>query len=247
MVTEDNFNDLSLVELEEKYAGLNFHIIPNLEEYRDINCYRYQYYYEYLNSRADKYDYVMLSDSRDVFFQRDISKYPFDPRIDLFFAEEEKLIKDCGINSGWILDLFGSAALEELKQKVVLCSGTTVGRTHAITRYLSVMNDYVTKVEDEFHQRFGNLGGIDQGIHNYIYYKNQLSDLTVKTMHNNENLFYTIGHVAGDDKNRPFLNDESHFINENGQLCYCVHQYDRLDEAVLRRSLVGNQLICPWD
>jgi hypothetical protein len=236
MVTKNNFDELNLVQLEEIYPCLRFHTIPNLKEHRDINCYRYHFYNEYLNTRADEYEYVMLSDSRDVIFQRDISEYPFDPRVDLFFAEEEKLIKDCGINSGWILDLFGSETLEELKNNVVLCSGTTVGRTYAITRYLAMMANYVTNVEDQFHHRFGYLGGIDQGIHNYIYYKNLLPELTIKTMHNNENLFYTIGHVANDDKNRQFFNDESQFINTDGQLCYCIHQFDRLSDSVLGRK-----------
>ncbi|MEO2176619.1 MAG: hypothetical protein ABGY96_21270 [bacterium] len=239
VVSENNYSDLNLSEIKDQYACLNFYTIQNLQEYRDINCYRYRYYYEILQSQANKYDYVVLSDSRDVLFQRDISEYPFDPETDMFFAEEEKLIKDCVFNSGWILDLFGQKTLEDLKSKVVLCSGTTVGKTHAIMNYLALMNKHVTNVEDEFHQRFGHLGGVDQGIHNYIYYKNELPELAIKTMHNSENLFYTIGHVAKDDANRKFLNSESQFINKDGQLCYCIHQFDRLDESVLGRITLG--------
>lgn len=236
MVTDSNYRERSLAELEKQYPGVRFHLIPELDEYKDINCYRYRYYYDYLVSIDNEFDYVMLSDSRDVYFQRDISRYPFDAEIDLFLAEEEKLIGDCGINSGWIADLFGNPVLEELKQQPVLCSGTTIGKVTAIKDYLTLMTRHVTRVEDEFHCRFGNLGGIDQGIHNYIYYRNQLADLSIRTMHNTDNLFYTIGHVASDDKDRRFLNDESQFINSNGELCYCIHQFDRLDQAILRQS-----------
>lgn len=67
------------------------------------------------------------------------------------------------------MDLFGSDALAELSSKTILCSGRTIAKTNAIIQYLDVLNENVRKVDDEFHQRFANLGGIDQGIHNYIY------------------------------------------------------------------------------
>jgi hypothetical protein len=234
MTTEKNYHNHGLRKLEGDYPCLQFKFIPELEDYRNINCYRYGFYHEYLISHAEYYDYVMIADSRDVIFQRDISQYPFDSQYDLFFAEEEKIIKDCGINSGWILDLFGKDVLDEIENRIVLCSGTTIGKYHAILQYLEVMAEAVSKVESEFLARFGSLGGIDQGIHNYIHYKDLLTGLNIKTMHNNQNLIYTVGHVASDSKPRTFLNAESKFINRSGLVCYCVHQYDRLDKEILQ-------------
>ena len=235
MTTEENYDNHSLGNLEKDYSCLAFKFIQPLEDYGNINCYRYGYFREFLGSLTENHDYVMLTDSRDVIFQRDISSYPFDSAYDLFLAEEEKLIKDCGINSGWIQDLFGNSVLQELENKTVICSGTTIGKQRAILEYLDIMIDIVSNVEDQHIKKFGNLGGIDQGIHNYIYYKNLLPGLNIKPMHNQCNLIYTVGHVAGDDEHRQFLNSESKFINKEGRLCYCVHQYDRLDYELLRK------------
>jgi len=223
-----------LSTLQDEIDCLKFSPIPGPGDNRDINCYRYRHYYDYLRSRSGDYDYVMLSDSRDVIFQRDISKYPFHPETDLFLAEEEKLIGECGINSGWIFDLYGENWRQALKNKTVLCSGTTIGRPPAMLQYLEIMLEHIERVDEEFHERFGYLGGIDQGIHNYLYHANKLTGLSVKTMHNQDNLFYTIGHVAHDDRDRVFLDEQSKFINQDGKLCYCIHQFDRLDEHIRR-------------
>jgi len=232
MTSSEEASSPELSSLPNEYGGLTFSTIPKLKEYRDINCYRYRYYLEYLEPRAEEYEYVMLSDARDVVFQRDISRYPFHSDSDMFFAEEEKLIGDCPINSGWIFDLYGAEYLSELKTRAVLCSGTTIGSPDAIIKYLKAMIEQIERVDTDFHNRFGYLGGIDQGIHNYLFYTNVLADLNIKSMHNRDNMVYTIGHVAQDDKNRVYLNGEHRFINHQGDLCYCVHQHDRLDEKV---------------
>ena len=234
ITTEKNYENHGLKKLEDDYHCLSFAFIPELEDFRNVNCYRYSFYHEYLISLTEKYDYIMLADSRDVIFQRDISQYPFDQQYDLFFAEEEKVIRDCGINSGWIMDLFGQDALNEMKGNTILCSGTTIGKHHAILEYLDVMTKAVLEVKNTFLENHGYLGGIDQGIHNYIYHTGLLRNLNIKTMHNRENLIYTVGHVSNDSKHRDFLNRDSQFINEFGVLCYCVHQYDRLDKEVLQ-------------
>ncbi len=160
MTTCEEIHNRDLLNLQDEYGCVTFHTIAGQEDDRDINCYRYRHFYQYLRSQAVDYGYIMLSDARDVIFQRDISKYPFDPATDLFFAEEEKLIGDCPINAGWILDLYGQACLSELKNRTVLCSGTTFGLPLAVLQYLEVMIEQVDRVDDEFHGRFGYLGGI---------------------------------------------------------------------------------------
>jgi len=218
--------------LHDEIDCLVFSTIPRPGDDRDINCYRYQHFREYLSPRAEDYDYVMLSDARDVVFQRNISQFPFQPGTDLFLAEEEKRIGECGINSGWILDLYGEDCLEALKNRTVLCSGTTIGRTPAMLQYLQLMIEQIDRADARFHERFGFLGGIDQGMHNYLYHTDKFGGLNVRTCHNREGLIYTVGHVAGDDPERAFLDDRARFVNQDGELCYCVHQFDRLGPQV---------------
>ena len=233
MTTCEEIRDGELSILQDEIHCLTFSPMPRMEEERDINCYRYRHFYEFLKPRTQDYEYVMLSDSCDVIFQRDISQYPFTPETDLFFAEEEKLIGDCPFNAGWILDLYGPACLSQLKNRTVLCSGTTIGLPQAVLSYLEAIIEQIDAVDEEFHRRFGYLGGIDQGIHNYLHYRNMLPDLKIRTVPNRENMVYTIGHVAHDDWERQFLDAECRFINQQGELCYCIHQFDRLDVQVL--------------
>jgi len=224
--------DGDLLELQDEIDRLTLSAIAEMADPGDINCYRYRHFRDYLTSRVDDFDHVMLSDARDVIFQRDISRYPFAPDADLFLAEEEKLIGDCPINSGWILDLYGPVHLEDLKQRPILCSGTTLGSPPAMLRYLDAMIEQVETFDAEFRRRFGHLGGIDQGMHNGLYHMDLLPGLRMRPVPNSENMVYTVGHVAHDDSERPFLDGEGRFINQHGELCYCVHQFDRLDVEV---------------
>lgn len=233
ITTQSNFENQGLDKLEDDYPCLEFIFVPEITDYENINCYRYGYYREYLASLDETFESIMLTDARDVIFQRDISQYPFDQNYDLFFAEEEKVIKDCSINSGWIRNLYGQEVLEALRKDVVLCSGTTIGKFEAVCTYIDCMEACIHAVQDRIFDQFGHLGGIDQGVHNYIYYRQLLPELKIKSTSNSENMVYTVGHVAGDEPGRPFLNDEFRFINQSGQECYCVHQYDRLPRSLL--------------
>jgi len=224
--------DGGLLELQDEIDCLTLSPIAEMADPGDINCHRYRHFRDYLTVRVQDFDRVMLSDARDVIFQRDISRYPFAPDADLFLAEEEKLIGDCPINSGWILDLYGPEHLDEVRRQPVLCSGTTLGSAAAMVHYLDAMVEQVDRFDEEFRRRFGHLGGIDQGMHNGLYQLGLLPDLEIRPVPNRENLVYTIGHVAHDDPDRPFLDAEGRFISQLGELCYCVHQFDRLDAHV---------------
>ncbi|GAH10449.1 unnamed protein product, partial [marine sediment metagenome] len=125
--THQEIQDGELFKLQDEIPCLTSIAIPRMDEDRDINCYRYRYFYKYFRPKINDFEYVMLTDSRDIIFQRDVSKYPFASETDLFFADEEKLIGDCPINAGWIRDLYGTDILSELKSKTILCSGTTIG------------------------------------------------------------------------------------------------------------------------
>jgi hypothetical protein len=222
--------DLSAIQGE--IDCLQLAVIPQMRDSRNINCYRYRHFRDYLEPRVDAYDLVMVSDARDVVFQRDISAYPFPSDSQLFLAQEEKLIGECGINSGWIANLYGRQCLKAFEELPVLCSGTTIGTSPAMLQYLERMIEQINEFDEPFRTKFGSLGGIDQGIHNYLYHSGRLHDLDARPMPNGANLVYTVGHVAGDDPERAFLDDQSRFNNQDGELCYCVHQFDRLEPGI---------------
>jgi hypothetical protein len=61
---------------------------------------------------------------------------------------------------------------------------------------------------------------LDQGIHNYMLHMNKI-DVNIKLLSNKDNLVNT---TCQDVKK---LNDDNLIVNENGEVSYIVHQYDR--------------------
>jgi hypothetical protein len=232
MVAQSDYDDLGLQQLEERYPSLAFEIIAPPEDSADINCYRYFDYAEYLRRCVEEYDYVMLSDSRDVLFQRDISSYPFEPGVDLFVFEEEEAIARCAINAGWIREIFGPRVLDLIGHNAILCSGTTIGTSSAMSDYVEKMCQAIADADEPYRERFGSLGGIDQGIHNYLCYAGKLSHLVMKRMCNSDALVLTLSQVALLDPQRKLLNGDGMFVTRSGEPCFCVHQFDRVTAHV---------------
>jgi hypothetical protein len=62
---------------------------------------------------------------------------------------------------------YGAKALQEIKDRPVICSGSTIGDQRAIETYLRAM---VKQFDDTKCKRVG----CDQGLHNYLHYSGQL-------------------------------------------------------------------------
>jgi hypothetical protein len=180
---------------------------------------RFLYSYLYLAECGKSYSNIMLTDVRDVVFQRD----PFDfsiPEQVCFFLEDIK-IKDCFYNSEWILTTFGKNALRELKDKTVSCAGVTIGSYSAIMSYLEMMADYMIRLRG----RIAHLPGSDQAIHNVILYRERIKN--IKVFENGHAPVLTMGTM---DKAKIQLNHEGFLLNENGSVANIIHQYDRHSE-----------------
>jgi hypothetical protein len=103
---------------------------------------RMKWYSEWLDDYNNE-DLVMMTDVRDVFFQR----RPFDGDVaiilgagkkDLILSyESNDDIKHEFFNAQWIRGCWGDAALQEIGDKPVSCSGATYGTKAGIKRYLS--------------------------------------------------------------------------------------------------------------
>ena len=76
---------------------LNTDIVPT-ESYQS----RYLYYFDYLNKSPD-YKKVLLTDSRDVFFQN--NPFNFSYKQDLNFFLEDEYILNSSVNVKWIKEL----------------------------------------------------------------------------------------------------------------------------------------------
>ena len=188
-------------------------------------AFRYTSYLKFLDASNEINDNILLCDSRDVLFQKNIDDYDLCDSELYLFEEPDRKIGDCSINSKWIkiVDQFTEEenVFNELKDKNVICSGTTFGTKSAIKKYLLLMSFFLAdRVDGKSISR--TVKGIDQGVHNYLFYKEKLSDLKVRVLTNEDNLVNTMG-----DKYH-FINSDHKIVNKSHKVSYIAHQYDRL-------------------
>ena len=172
---------------------------------------RYMMYEDYLATFAQRFRKVLLTDLRDVVFQGDPFAEPLHTEVS--FAAEDDTIGPCPWNSSWLRMAYGEAVLEELADRQISCSGTTIGEADGIVRYLRTMR---TEIETRPYDR--TTFGVDQGIHNYIVWKLRpaygrldIVNSVVKT------LYYT-------SKDRVQVTDGR--ITVDGRAAPVIHKYD---------------------
>jgi len=183
---------------------------------------RYCYYYDSLIANKDNYKLVLITDVRDVVFQADpfagIKKTSL-----LNFYAEEKTIANSFYTSYWIKHAFGKKALQAVKDKISICSGTTIGSIDQIMIYLETMIVMQAKII----AGLTGLGGFDQGVHNYLVHNNYFPGSNL--------IMNTCGEVAtlGEATNIA-LNSSGELINGDGEIMPVVHQFDRFPEMKLK-------------
>ncbi len=176
--------------------------------------FRHYLYYDFLQKHRDEYKYILLTDVRDVYFQRD--PFDFEQGDGLYCALEGKTkkLKDCRFNGPWLEFIYGKQALDEIGNEIISCAGTTWGTTDAILDYLSKMLKEIEKLPDA-HK------AIDQAIHNYMIWKNILP--AVKFLNNDDGVILTLSYehdytIDSDNKVRA----------SNGRVANVLHQFDRM-------------------
>jgi hypothetical protein len=136
-----------------------------------VMCGRHFYYLQYLEHELIKdgeAPTVMLTDSRDVIFQRDPE--PLAAGVDIEYALEDTLIGGITKNRKWIAGLFGEAVAVELGDRPVSCAGTTIARAPVMLRYLGMMTRTLLANRGLVCRRTC----YDQGSHNHIVWKSGL-------------------------------------------------------------------------
>ena len=165
---------------------------PDPRPHRTFANIRYALYEYWM--RVGKYDgrsYILILDFRDTFFQlnpfagfgdfQTRSPYKYDLQL---YAENWKVktIGICVFNSMWVSKCFGKAALGPIRDQAVICSGSTLGSSLAITHYLRTMLQSMDTVKCW-------LKGIesDQGYQNYLFYNGHFN-----TELGNATLYYQV-------------------------------------------------------
>lgn len=137
---------------------------------------------DFLARHGGNYRRVMLTDLRDVVFQSDpfAAAWP----ADIVFAQERCLLVDCPVNRAWVVQGYGNAVAENMRNCMISCAGTTFGTVSGMLRYLAAITSELTSRPVAIE------GGIDQGVHNYIVHMRppagawlDTSDAIAATMH----------------------------------------------------------------
>jgi hypothetical protein len=184
---------------------------------------RHLRYYEYLVSLPAGVEAVMLTDTRDVVFQRDPFDFDIDGRLNCFLEDLRFTLGSEPVNSGWVVSAFGEGGLERIADRPISCAGVTVGPVDAVVSYLETMVEWLTRVlPNPWH-------GSDQAVHNYVIHTNVVSN--VRLVPNGQGPVLTMGLMPQD------ITDNA-LVGADGLPINVLHQYDRhpsIEELLLDR------------
>lgn len=236
-------DEVHLKKLIEIYPDIKYFIVDN-ENIHIVN-YRFYLYYTFLIKHINIYNLIFICDSRDVLFQKDIFTHPIiNNKYDLYIFEEETnniTIDKCRFNSLYVKKS-GLEIENIVHNKPILCVGTILGTQKGIVNYLQEFNNILFNDVNDTNKSYY---GTDSGINYKIIYSNLLKNINICICKNNDLLVYTMAFPI-------FLNkiDYNILLNSNQQICYnnkvcyCVHQYDRLDNNIKKKmSIKYNYLL----
>jgi hypothetical protein len=189
---------------------------------RSVHARRYAIYADYLRARLDHYDQVMLSDVRDVVFQR----HPFvgitSQKCHFFLEGDRQTIGEDPTNARWVRGCGTPAQAEAVAACRISCSGITIGGTPAVVAYLDRMANRIRDIPFRVYRKIGH--GYDQGIHNLLIHLDpNINGIIVP---NN-------GHIATmalGPQSLYRLDETAQIHTSGGHLPAICHQYDRFPE-----------------
>lgn len=179
------------------------------------NGLRYFLYRDYLESVSQNYGRILISDVRDVIFQRDPFTYPWPAGLNATLEDRRVTVASCPFNARWVREHLGADALAAIGHNPVSCSGTTVGDHGAMLDYLEKM------IGRLYPPTTGErMAGYDQGVHNMLIHAGKLAHVT---LHDNSGPILTLAQT----KDEPRVDADGLVLNEADEPVHMVHQYDR--------------------
>jgi len=182
-------------------------------------CSRYFAYYLHLRRHVGDYDLVLTTDVRDVIFQGDPFAREWRPAGGVVFLEHEAVHgRDPG-NDLWVEMGFGGEGRAAIQGHRITCSGLTLGPAPLMLTYLAAMTRELAFRTD----RLSGHDGVDQGVHNWLYWTGRLPGFT--SVENFAGPILTMHGMPA-----PLLrssDDGRHLIDPIGRVIPVLHQYDR--------------------
>ncbi len=211
------------IDLKEKLKSYNCNFFIADANKKEISTKRFFFFYEFL--KKNKFQNIFLCDSRDVYFQSNPFDFPY--KSDINFFLEDRKIKECPINSKWIIRTYGAQIFNEIGEEIIMCAGTVMGTQEKIIEYLFLVSNQISKFK--YKKRIKYLltfrpdkegRGVDQGHVNYLVRKKFIKNCS----------FYSnsSGPVATIFYLKEILFDQNlRLLNDLKKPYAVVHQYDK--------------------
>jgi len=183
-----------------------------------IYNYRHFLYYDYLLKRGAAFRNVLITDVKDVVFQRSPFDFPVEDRIHVAMENPDIPVGACPWTSRWILAGYSREMLDRVKDAGMSCAGTTLAPVPRMKRYLALMLAEIAVMKDAYECA-------DQAAHNLLLYDGKLEP--TKRLRNFEGPILTVG-----SEPRYALDENDELVNRDGSVIAVVHQYDRHPELV---------------
>ncbi|WP_341806036.1 hypothetical protein [Nitratidesulfovibrio liaohensis] len=201
------------------------------------NALRYFLYLDLLRQAPRPYARILVTDVRDVVFQRDPFSFPWADGLNVTLEDARMTIGTCPYMTRWVIGHLGEAAWRALAEKRISCSGTTVGNHAAMLDYLERLTGLLlpfspappppppppTSSPGGTPPPPTGMAGYDQGVHNHLLHGGHLSKVTV---HDNAGPILTLGYKA----TPPATDAHGDILNDAGLPAVMVHQYDRMPD-----------------
>lgn len=182
-----------------------------------ITEWRHLLYKDFLNSNKNKYNKVLLTDVKDVLFQKDIFSYDWKDDF-LGVAIEKQTYLEDDLGKLWIERKYGIDTYNEFKNKNIICAGTIIGNTSILLDLLNLLCKQIFSGKYFKNQ--------DQADMNYLIFK-KIFKYPLQKSNNTSGPIITIG----TEKNVLIKNNK--ILNYNNDIAYLVHQYNRFEKIEL--------------
>ena len=180
---------------------------------------RFIMYRDLLLQHPGEFENVLLTDCRDVFFQRDPFADRLGPGVHCFLEARTQIVGTCPSNRKMVEYTFGPEVIEEMARDRVSCAGTTMGDVTSIMGYLKAFVETISSGRKLYSVS-------DQGTHNYMIHYKRVPSLIV---HDNYNSSVFTAGCEPEESIR--WNERNEIIRDDGQSYPVLHQYDRFSSA----------------
>tara|TARA_B100000683_G_C12494050_1_gene555582 strand:+ start:298 stop:1305 length:1008 start_codon:yes stop_codon:yes gene_type:complete len=212
-------------QLEQKFHRLRLVDPRSLDHVVDMSWgqgvlskpafFRYFVTHNWLLPRYDDYEYIIVSDTRDIAIFGDpfVQFYGMGNHV-LTFTERNKYIDDPRWNQRWVRNCYGEPFLKGIMQEQITCCGLVGGTSHAMKTYLHHFLQELLKKQGCDEQ------GIDTAVHVWIVHKHP--DI-VKVIDAEAALIrHCPASIVKDSRGR--------VLNKLGQPYALIHQADRVPD-----------------